>query len=118
MKAVVSGTIRVGGGMLHVVLVDGTVEDLPDATQTIAQKGVLIVVCPDANGQEVRVYDRFAVVMFSHDDEVKRLAEGTRFEVCGFAAARAPLVQPTSGWLRFFSFRMLYLPVFKFMRTI
>ena len=68
------------------VLADGTVEDLPETTQTIGQNGVLIVVCHDANGQEVRVYDRLAVVLFSHNDEVKRIAEGMRFERSGFAA--------------------------------
>ena len=64
--------------MLYVVLSDGRVDVLPEATQTIAQDGVLV--CHDPQGREVRVYDRLAVLMFGHDDRVKLIAESFRTE--------------------------------------
>jgi len=39
--------------MLYVVLSYGTVQELPEATQTLALDGVLA--CHDAQGQQVRV---------------------------------------------------------------
>ena len=67
-----------GGLMLYIVFADGRVEELPEAKQTIAQDGVLL--CHDPKGQEVRVYDRLAVLMFGHDDRVKLIAERIRAE--------------------------------------
>jgi len=62
--------------MTYVVLANGRVDELPDATQTVAQDGVLV--CHDPKGQQVRVYDRLAVLMFGHDERVKLIAERIR----------------------------------------
>ena len=62
--------------MLYVVLADGTYEELPDATQTIAEDGTLA--CMDADGNLVKRYKRHAVAMFIHDDKAKRIADMMR----------------------------------------
>jgi hypothetical protein len=62
--------------MLYVVLIDGTLEELPDATQTVAEDGTLA--CLDAQGNMVKRYERNVVGMFSHDDKAKRIADMMR----------------------------------------
>jgi hypothetical protein len=64
--------------MLYVVFADGRVDELPEATQAVGQDGVLV--CNDPRGKEIRVYDRLAVLMFGHDDRIKRIAENIRAE--------------------------------------
>jgi hypothetical protein len=62
--------------VLYVVLSDGTVDELADAVKPVAVDGVLA--CYDAQGQLVRSYDRNAVAMFGHDEQVKAVAEKLR----------------------------------------
>jgi hypothetical protein len=64
--------------MLYVILHHGTVEELPEAKKIIAVDGVLA--CYDAQGEALKVYDRHQVLMFSHDDRAKRVAEMWRAE--------------------------------------
>ena len=59
--------------MLYVVLHDGTVDELPAVTATDAKDGVLT--CYDEQGRVVKYYERREVIAFSHDQEVKRIAE-------------------------------------------
>ena len=58
--------------MLYIVLADGTVDELPEATGTVHRDDTLA--CLDSNGRQVKSYERKDVVMFSRDERVRRHA--------------------------------------------
>ena len=64
--------------MLYVVLKDGTTEELPDATQTIALDAALD--CLNEKGKLIKNYERHAVLAFGHDEALKRFGELVRDE--------------------------------------
>jgi hypothetical protein len=62
--------------MLYIVLADGTVDEIPDATGIASNDGTLI--CSDLQGHEIRRYERDQVLMFGMDETVKELADKVR----------------------------------------
>jgi hypothetical protein len=64
--------------MLYVVLANGSLEELPDATQVVARDGT--VSCVDSEGRLVKHYERGEVAMYSRDDKAKQVVEMMRDE--------------------------------------
>ena len=77
--------------VLYIVLRDGSVQELYDATLRHSDEGVLI--CRDRHGNETKRYEHDEVLVFGNDEIVTRLAAQIAWD-----ASEGPQAQPRAFW--------------------